>query len=116
MLYARSRVALAARVGGVHALDQVVTDYGDDERFLADAGQGRGLGYRGKLCIHPAQVALTHQAFTPSGDEVARARALLAAYEQAAAEGQAAISFDGQMVDEPLAQRARDLVARAEEG
>ncbi|MDH3705647.1 MAG: CoA ester lyase [Acidimicrobiia bacterium] len=115
VLYARSRVALAARVGGVHALDQVVTDYGDDERFLADAAQGRRLGYRGKLCIHPAQVALTHQAFTPGADEVARARALLAAYEAAAADGQAAISFDGQMVDEPLARQARDVLARAED-
>ena len=115
VLYARSRVALAARVGGVHALDQVVTDFGDDQRFLDDAAQGRMLGYRGKLCIHPAQVALTHRAFTPSAEEVARARALLAAYDEAASGGQAAIAFDGQMVDEPLARQARDIVARAGE-
>ncbi|MDH4171758.1 MAG: CoA ester lyase [Acidimicrobiia bacterium] len=113
VLYARSRVALAARVGGVHALDQVVTDFGDDRRFLADAAEGAMLGYRGKLCIHPAQVTLAHQAFTPSAEDVARARALLAAYEDAAAAGQGAIAFDGQMVDEPLARQARDIVFRA---
>ncbi|MGI9603274.1 MAG: HpcH/HpaI aldolase/citrate lyase family protein [Acidimicrobiales bacterium] len=115
VLYARSRVALAARVGGIHVLDQVVTDLGNHDAFLADAATGRSLGYRGKLCIHPAQVDLTHQAFTPSAEQVARARELLAAYEQAAEHGQAAIDFDGQMVDEPLARQARDIVARSEE-
>ena len=84
VLYARSRVALAARVAGVHALDQIVADFRDDERYLTDAAQARALGYQGKLCIHPAQVALAHEAFTPSAEEVDRAARLLAAYEEAA--------------------------------
>src|SRR5262249_660407 len=66
VLYARSRVALAARIAGVQALDQVVTTFGDDDRFLTDAAQGRTLGYGGKLCIHPAQVPLANRAFSPS--------------------------------------------------
>jgi citrate lyase subunit beta/citryl-CoA lyase len=113
VLYARSRVALAARIAGAHALDQVVTGFDDDDRFLADAAQGRALGYRGKLCIHPAQVPLANRAFSPSPDEIDRARRLLAAFEDASATGVSAIAFEGQMVDEPLARQARAVLAAA---
>lgn len=116
VLYARSRVALAARLGGVLALDQVVTALDDEERFLHDAAQGRALGFAGKLCIHPAQVALAHRAFSPTGEEIDRARRLLAAYDEAMARGEAAIAFEGQMVDEPLARHARAVLATAEAG
>lgn len=115
VLYARSRVALAARIAGVHALDQVVTTFDDAERFLGDAAQGRALGYRGKLCIHPSQVPLANQAFSPSPEEIERARRLLAAYEEASARGVSAIAFEGQMVDEPLARQARAVVSAAGE-
>lgn len=114
VLYARSRVVLAARLAGVPAVDQVVTHLDAEDNFLADAAEGRALGYRGKLCIHPAQVALAHRAFTPSGGEVDRARRLVAAYEEAIAGGHAAIAFEGQMVDEPLARHARTVIAAAE--
>jgi citrate lyase subunit beta/citryl-CoA lyase len=113
VLYARSRVAMAARLGGVLALDQVVTALDDEERFLADAAQGRALGFGGKLCIHPAQVTLAHRAFSPTPEEIDRAQRLLAAYEEATARGEAAIAFEGQMVDEPLARHARAVLATA---
>jgi citrate lyase subunit beta / citryl-CoA lyase len=115
VLYARSRVALAARVAGVHAVDQIVAAFDDDERYLADARQGRAIGYGGKLCIHPAQVHLAHEAFSPSADDVDRARRLLAAYDEARRAGHAAIAFEGQMVDEAMARRARATVSAAEE-
>lgn len=111
VLYARSRVALTARIAGVLAIDQVVTAFGDDVRFLEDAAQGRALGYRGKLCIHPAQVELANRAFSPSPEEIDRAQRLLDAYEAAATRGEAAIDFEGQMVDEPLARHARAILA-----
>lgn len=114
VLYARSRVALAARLAGIPAVDQVVTRLDADDIFLADASEGRALGYRGKLCIHPAQVTLANRAFSPSADEVDRAQRLLAAYADAAARGEAAIAFEGQMVDEPLARHARAVIAAAE--
>lgn len=114
VLYARSRVALAARLAGVLALDQVVTALTDETRFLADAAQGRALGFAGKLCIHPAQVPLAHRAFSPTAEEVDRARRLLAAYDEASARGEAAIAFEGQMVDEPLARHARAVLADAD--
>jgi citrate lyase subunit beta/citryl-CoA lyase len=116
VLYARSRVALAARLAGVPAIDQVVTRLDADDHFLVDAADGRALGYAGKLCIHPAQVALAHRAFTPSAEEVERARRLIAAYDESVAAGHAAIAFEGQMVDEPLARHARAVLAAADAG
>ena len=113
VLYARSRVALAARLAGVLAVDQVVTQLDAEEHFLADAALGRAIGYRGKLCIHPAQVALANRSFSSSPEELERARRLLAAYDDAVARGEAAIAFEGQMVDEPLARHARAVLAAA---
>ena len=100
--YARSFVALAARLAGVPVLDQVVADFRNDDRFIAEAAEARAMGYTGKLCIHPNQVALANTAFVPSAAEVEHARRLLDAYERAVASGVAAIDFEGQMVDEPL--------------
>ncbi len=110
VLYARSQVALAARLAGVTVLDQVVTAFGDDDLFRADAELGRSIGYQGKLCIHPDQVPLANQCFSPSSKDRERARALLAVWDEALARGEASISFEGQMIDEPLAQRARAIL------
>jgi citrate lyase subunit beta/citryl-CoA lyase len=110
VLYARSRVAMAAAIAGVPAVDQVVTAYRDPDAFRAECDTARDLGYRGKLCIHPDQVALAHAAFTPSAAEVDRARAVLAALADA---GGGVASFDGQMVDAPAIRAARTVLAAA---
>ncbi|MDP6979132.1 MAG: CoA ester lyase [Myxococcota bacterium] len=114
--YARSRVALAGRLAGVPVLDQVVTDFRNAEAFARETREARELGYRGKLCIHPGQVTLANEGFLPSEEEVDFARRLLDAYEAATAKGIAAIDFEGQMVDEPLASRARQILAAAAAG
>ncbi|MDH3302994.1 MAG: CoA ester lyase [Acidimicrobiia bacterium] len=111
--YARAGVALAARLAAVPLVDQVVTNFSDDSRYRREATEARNLGYEGKLCIHPAQVTAANEAFTPSAAEIDRARRLLAAYEASADRGVAAIDFEGQMVDEPLAVQARRLLERA---
>jgi citrate lyase subunit beta/citryl-CoA lyase len=113
VLYARSRVVLGARVAGVHALDQVVVDFRDDEAFTVDAARGRDLGYAGKLCIHPRQVALAHAAFTPEAEELERSRRMLESFERCAGRGTGAFEFEGQMVDEPALRSARALLARS---
>jgi citrate lyase subunit beta/citryl-CoA lyase len=113
VLYARSRVALAARLAEVPALDQVVVDFRDEEAMRRDSEQGRAIGYRGKLCIHPGQVEIANRAFGASPEEVERAEALLAAWEQAAARGIAAVEFEGAMVDGPALRMAHDTIARA---
>ncbi len=107
VLYARSQVALAARLAGVAALDQVVTAVRDDTAFRADAAQARALGYRGKLCIHPQQVPLAHEAFSPSETEVAHARRVI----EASADGVGLL--DGEMVDDVHVRMARATLARA---
>lgn len=109
--YARQAVALAGRLAGIPVLDQVVTDFRDDARFAAEAAEARAIGYAGKLCIHPSQVPLANAAWTPTDEELDRARRLLAAYEAASKNGLAAIDFEGQMVDEPLAAQARRVIA-----
>ncbi len=114
VLYARSRVVLAAKAARVLALDQVVLDFRDDARFLQDAGTGRGLGYDGKMCIHPRQVDLSNTAFAPTDAEIDYARRLLAAYEAAEARGQATIDFEGRMVDGPLVKASQAVLRAAE--
>ncbi len=108
--YARSAVALAGRLASVPVIDQIVADFRDDERCRRECGEARALGYTGKLCIHPSQVAVANTAFTPSDDEIDRARRLIAAYETASAGGVAAIDFEGRMVDEPVANQARRVL------
>lgn len=112
VLYARSQVALAARLTGTHALDIVVTALNDEPRFRADATQGRSLGYGGKLCIHPAQVTLSNELFGVSEAQRERAQALLQAAAEAAQAGHGAFSFEGQMVDEPMLASARAVLAQ----
>jgi citrate lyase subunit beta/citryl-CoA lyase len=111
--YARAQAAIAGRLAGKPVLDQVVTDFRNDDRFEREAAEARALGYAGKLCIHPGQVSIANVAFVPSPDEIDRARRLLDAYDHASAQGIAAIDFEGQMVDEPLAAQARRIIALA---
>ena len=105
----------AAAHAGVLSLDQVVTELREEEVFRLDALLGRSLGYRGKLCIHPTQVGWANESFSPSPTEVERARRLIDAFDHAAAAGHGTIAFEGQMVDEPLARRARAVIAGAAE-
>ena len=86
----------------------VTLDLHDTDRFVAEARQARALGYAGKLCIHPAQVGAAHDAFRPTAEEFDWAERLLAAFDDA---GGATIAFEGQMVDEVVAARARAIVA-----
>jgi citrate lyase subunit beta / citryl-CoA lyase len=109
VLYARSAVSLAAHLAGIPAVDQAVLDLADDEHFRADARRGQSLGYQGKICIHPRQVDLAHQAFTPAPDELEHARAVIAAAEAGVA------VVGGQMVDEVHVRMARATLARAPE-
>jgi len=107
VLFARSEVLLAARLGGVGALDQAVVNVRDEAFFRTDAGEGRDLGYDGKICIHPTQVTLAHEVFTPSEEEVAHARDVVEA-------GRAGVGVvNGEMVDDVHLRMAAAVLARA---
>ncbi|MGE8318826.1 MAG: HpcH/HpaI aldolase/citrate lyase family protein [Comamonas sp.] len=113
VLAARSMVLLAARAARILAVDQAAVDIRDEERFVRDCAFGRDLGYDGKICLTPRQVALANQAFSPSEDEIAQARRLVAAYEQACARGLGAFDFEGRMVDAPLLKHAQRILLAA---
>jgi citrate lyase subunit beta / citryl-CoA lyase len=115
VLHARSEVALAGRLASVPVFDQVVVRFSDHERFEREAAEARALGYAGKMCIHPAQVALAHAAFTSAPEEVAAARAVIEAYEAAENSGKGGvIVVDGRMIDGPLVAQARRVVESAD--
>lgn len=109
LLHARSVVVLASRVAGLPApVDGVTTDLDDGAAAGAAALTARRLGFGGKLCIHPRQVGAVNAAMAPSAAEVAQASRIL----DAAGGGQA-LRLDGQMVDRPVVDRAREVVRRA---
>ena len=86
----------------------------DVARFRRSAQNGRQMGFAGKLCIHPDQVAPCHEVFTPSEEEVAKARAVVAAFAAAEAKGSASIQHDGQFIDYPIVYKAQRILALAE--
>lgn len=103
---------LAAAEAGVDALDAAFTDLADDEGLRAEAAMARRLGYQGKSCIHPRQLAVVHEVFTPDAAERARAERIVQAAAQAQRQGLGAVVVDGQMVDAPHVQRAQALLQR----
>lgn len=115
--WAMSAVVAAARAHGLLAVDAVFNDLEDPERFAAECGQARRWGFDGKSLIHPSQIDAARSAFTPSADELARARRIVAAYDEPRAQGQGAIRVDGVMVERlhlGRAQRVLALHAKAE--
>jgi len=114
VLYARSRVVLAAKAARVKALDQVVLDLKDEALFRRDTTFGRNLGYDGKMCIHPLQVSLANELYAPTETEIEYARRLVTTYEAARAHGEATIDFEGRMVDGPLYKTSLAVLAVAE--
>jgi citrate lyase subunit beta/citryl-CoA lyase len=112
LLFARSSLVVdsaAAQLSG--PVDRVWVDIRDEKGLAADCAYARSLGLRGKACIHPAQVPVVNEAFAPSTSELARARAIVAAFDEAAASGRGTVALDGEMIDLPVVERARQLLA-----
>ncbi len=113
ILYAREHVVLAASAAGVDAIDTVYTDFSDTEGLREDAEFALTLGYDGKIAIHPAQVDPINEAFTPDGDEIEWAEAVLDARDEARRNDRAVFQVDGEMIDAPLIAQAERILARA---
>jgi len=114
LLFARSQVVLAAATTGADAIDAVFVDLKSPDGLRQDAVRARSLGFRGKMAIHPDQIAVIHDVFSPSAEDVARARQLIEADAAARARGDGAFRFEDRMVDLPVVERARRVVALAE--
>ena len=114
LLYARSRIAHACRLGDLDPpIDAAILQVRNIEDFKSSARNGRRFGFQGKLCLHPDQIGPCHEIFTPDPAQVKNAQQVLAAYTEAVSRGEAAIEVDGMFVDEPVAERARRLIRRA---
>jgi citrate lyase subunit beta/citryl-CoA lyase len=113
-LYARTRLVNAARAAGVQAIDSVFGDVGDLGGLQSWGENSRALGFEGMGCIHPSQIPVIHQAFAPSPAEIDKARKIVAAFEEAQQKGLAVVSLGSKMIDPPVVERARKLVARAQ--
>ena len=112
-LYARMRVVNAAHAAHVQAIDSVYGDVADTEGLLHWGEASRAMGFEGMGCIHPVQIEIIHRAFAPSPNELEKALAIVAAFEEAQARGLAVVSLGSKMIDAPVVQRAVKLVALA---
>ena len=110
---ALSRMLVACRAYGLRPIDGPFGDFNDPDGYVDGARRAAALGYEGKWAIHPSQVALANEVFSPPAAEVDRARRILAALDEAAAEGRGAAQLDGRMIDAASARMAENVVAQA---
>lgn len=112
-LFARTRLVNAAHAAHVQANDSVYGDIGDMEGLRQWAERSRALGFEGMGCVHPLQIAVVHEAFAPSQEEIERALKIVDAYESARQRGLGVVSLGSKMIDAPVVQRALKIVERA---
>lgn len=114
LIVARGLVVLAAVSIGAEPIDAVFVEIANPDRLRQDAIRARAVGFTGKMAIHPDQVSVINETFSPSAEEVAAARKILEAGEAARARGEGAFRLDGRMVDAPVIRRAERVLALAE--
>src|ERR671915_901304 len=110
--YAMQRIVVAARAAGLRVLDGPVADYGDEEGLRRSCLIARSLGFDGKWCIHPAQIEIVNEGFSPTAREVDWAKKVVAAYEEANVASSGSVSVDGQMVDAASIKLARNTLGK----
>ncbi len=110
--YPRAKIAVACRAAGIRPpLDTpYMINIKDTEGLEKDAQRARNLGFQGKLCVHPAQLEVVNDVFSPSQAEIEFAKRVIDAYERATREGRGAVQVDGKLVDPPIMERARQIV------
>jgi malyl-CoA/(S)-citramalyl-CoA lyase len=113
--YAIARMVVAARAYGLRPIDGPFGDFSDPDGYKAQAYRAAVLGCEGKWAIHPAQVALANEVFSPSEAEVVKAKRILEAMEQAKREGKGAVALDGRLIDIASIRQAEVLVRKAEQ-
>ena len=113
LLYARQAVVAACAAYGLQAIDIVFIDFKDSEGLRVEAEQGAGFGFSGKQVIHPNQVQVTQEAFTPSAKMIEEARRIIETFEASQKEGRGAYALDGKMIDMPLLKNAQKVLGRA---
>jgi len=113
VLYARSAVVTACAANDLQAIDMVYIDFKDAEGLRLEAEQGARLGFSGKQVIHPNQVSVAQEAFTPSDSAIAYAKRVVETFEASQKGGKGAYALDGKMIDMPLLRNAQKVLDRA---
>lgn len=112
--YAIARMVVAARANGLRPIDGPFGDFSDPDGYRAQANRSATLGCEGKWAIHPSQVALANEVFSPTEKEITQARRILAAMEEAQKAGKGAVSLDGRLIDAASIKQAEVMVRKAE--
>jgi citrate lyase subunit beta/citryl-CoA lyase len=113
--YPRNVLCVAARAAGVAALDTPYFRFKDEDGLAANIAASKQTGFKGKFAIHPAQIDAINAGFSPSEAEIAHARRVVAAFEEAERQGRGSTSLDGKVIDVPVVKRARAVLALAED-
>ena len=112
--YARNKIVVACRAAGIEAVDGPYADFKNPEGYREDATRSMILGFVGKWAIHPSQIDIANEVYSPTQKEVDYARKVTTAYAKAEAEGQGAIAIDGVLIDVASVRGLRNIVAKAD--
>lgn len=111
LLHARSMLVTASRAARIDPpIDSVFTDFYDDEGLLHSTNKGKKLGFGAKLLIHPRQIGAVNRIYSPTEEEIERAKLIVSAYEEGSLKGDGAIQLEGEMIDKPVVERAKKLL------
>jgi malyl-CoA/(S)-citramalyl-CoA lyase len=113
--FALARIAVACRANGLRPIDGPYGDFTDPDGYLAAARRAAVLGFEGKWAIHPSQVPLANEVFTPDAQVIERTHRIIAAMKEAADEGKGAVSLDGRLIDNASIKMAQNLLAKLEQ-
>ncbi len=112
-LYARNRIVVAARAAGVQPIDSVFSDVGDMEGLLENVINSKSMGFEGMGCIHPRQIAVIREGFSPTADEIEKAKKIVAAFREALQQGIGVVALGTKMIDPPVVARAEKTITLA---
>ena len=112
--YARNKIVVAARAAGIEAIDGPYADFRNSDGYREEATRSSVLGFIGKWAIHPSQIDIANEVYSPSKEEAERARSLVKAYAEAEAEGMGAVAVNGVMVDAASVRILQNVIARAD--
>jgi citrate lyase subunit beta/citryl-CoA lyase len=112
--YARNKIVIAARAADIDTVDGPYIDFKNPDGYRRESVRSSILGFVGKWAIHPSQIDIANQVFSPSQEEVDRARKLDAIYTEAQAQGLGAVAFEGKMIDVAIIRNARNIIQKAD--
>jgi len=109
-LYARNRIVVAAKAAGIQPIDSVFSDVGDMEGLLSNVLSSKAMGFEGMGCIHPRQIAVIREGFSPDPDEIDKAKKIVLAYRDALDRGLGVVALGTKMIDPPVVARAEKTI------